>query len=103
MFIGSPAHGNGPAKVESFAKTNAPTLWEIVGFRTWNGQGSKYPVEGVAMLYAIEAGAVKGNTKIPAGSKIAAWGKVGKCLKTIRWRHAPMVTLPPAAAKLYGI
>ena len=78
VFIGSPAHGNGPAKVESFAKANAPTLWGFMEFRTWNGQGSKYHAEDVAMLYAIEAGAVKGNTFFPAGSKIAAWGKVGK-------------------------
>lgn len=77
VFIGSPAHGNGPAKVESFAKAKAPTLWGYMEFRTWNGQGSKYHAEDVAMLYAIETGAVKGNTKFPAGSKIAAWGKVG--------------------------
>jgi hypothetical protein len=77
VFIGSPAHGKGPEKVESFAKDNAPTLWRYLQERTLTKPGSKYHAEDVAMLYAIEAGAVKGNTKFPPGSKIAAWGKVG--------------------------
>ncbi|KAJ4336468.1 hypothetical protein N0V87_005332, partial [Didymella glomerata] len=72
-----PAHGKGPEKAESFAKDNAPTLWRYLQERTLTKPGSKYHAEDVAMLYAIEAGAVKGNTKFPPGSKIAAWGKVG--------------------------
>jgi hypothetical protein len=81
VFIGSPAHGSGPAKVESFAKASAPTLWEFMEFRDWNGKGSKYHAEDVAMLFAIESKAVAGNTKFPPGSKIAAWGKVGTMSK----------------------
>jgi hypothetical protein len=77
VFVRSPAHRNSPAKMESFAKANATTLWGYMEYRTWNGKGSKHHAEDVAMLYAIEAGALKGNTEFPAGSKIATWGKVG--------------------------
>ncbi|KAF9699263.1 hypothetical protein EKO04_002870 [Ascochyta lentis] len=98
VFIGSPAHGSGPAKVKSFAEANAKFLWKKLDTRKWNGVGSKYHAEDIAMLYAIETGAVSGDTKFPAGSKIAAWGKVGTMTKDDKMKPCSQGNINPGCS-----
>jgi hypothetical protein len=99
VFLGTPAHGTGPAKVVSFAKAKAPTLWEFLEFRTVSGSGSKYHAEDIAMLYAIEIGAVKGNAKFPNGSKIATWGKVNGMPRDDRMRPCSNGNILPSCTE----
>ncbi|KAJ8116086.1 hypothetical protein OPT61_g2414 [Boeremia exigua] len=98
VFIGSPAHGSGPAKVESFAKASAKFLWKKLETRQWNGIGSKYHAEDIAMLYAIEIGAVSGDTVFPAGSKIAAWGKVGSMVRDDKMKPCTQGNISPGCS-----
>jgi hypothetical protein len=80
VFIGTVPHGLGVFKVQKSAPVSAPQLWKILKTRTSKTE-TLYHAEDMAMLYAIESKAVDGNGKFPAGSRIAAWGKVNNMPK----------------------
>lgn len=70
MFLGTVPHGAGVDKVKKFGPTKAPELWKEIGRRT-STTSTFYHAEDMAMLHAIESGGQDGNTKFPAGSKMA--------------------------------
>lgn len=75
VFLGTVPHGVGVDKVKEFGPTKAPELWKEIGRRT-STTSTFYHAEDMAMLHAIESGGQDGNTKFPAGSKMATWGKL---------------------------
>lgn len=101
VFLGTPAHGAGPAKVESFAEANAPFYWvdAKVKDRTVTG-GAKYHAEDIAMLYAIEANAAKGDAEFPKGSKIATWGKVNSMPRDDKMKPCSQSKINPTCTKV---
>jgi hypothetical protein len=70
VYLGTVPHGKGVDRVETFAPKNAKRLWEVLGDRN-----SKFHAEDTAMLHAIENKAHNGDSKFPAGSSMATWGK----------------------------
>jgi hypothetical protein len=70
VYLGTVPHGKGVYWVETFAPENAKRLWEVLGDRN-----HKYHAEDTAMLHAIENKAHDGDSKFPAGSAMATWGK----------------------------
>ncbi|KAJ4347686.1 hypothetical protein N0V95_005184 [Ascochyta clinopodiicola] len=75
VFLGTVPHGVGVDNVKKFGPTKAPELWKVLGGRT-STTSTLYHAEDMAMLHAIESGGQDGNTKFPAGSKMATWGKL---------------------------
>lgn len=86
----------------SSAKAKAPTLWGFLEFRVVGGSGSNDHAEDIAMLYAIEAGALKGNANFPDGSKIAAWGKVKGMRTDDRTRPCSDGNILPSCTETIG-
>ncbi|OSS52332.1 hypothetical protein B5807_02583 [Epicoccum nigrum] len=78
--LGTVPHGAGMAKMKSVAPTTAPVLWEVLEERSINDPTKSprlYHSEGAAMWYAYQKGAAGLKKRLPPGSTMLTYGKIG--------------------------